>query len=169
MAKKRKLNSVRLLEARKIPHEIHRYDARIRDAQEVAAAVGLPAETVFKTLVAEVPSRKKPILVLLPCNRTLNLKRLAKALGAKKVALASHADAEKLTGLQVGGISALALLQKRWGVYLDRRALEQSHLVISAGERGIQARLETKDLIDLVSCEIVDVADASNDELASAD
>jgi len=160
MAKKRKLNSVRLLEARKIPHEIHNYDARIRDAQEVAEAVGLPGETVYKTLVAEVPSRKKPILALLPCDRTLNLKRLAKALGAKKVALASHADAEKLTGLQVGGISALALLQKRWGVYLDKRALEQSHLVISAGERGTQIRLETEALIDLVSCEIVDVAEA---------
>ena len=119
MAKKQKLNSIRLLEAQKIPHEIYTYDARIRDAQEVAAAVGMPPDTVFKTLVAEVPSQKKPILVLLPCNRTLNLKRLAKAVGAKKVALASHADAEKLTGLQVGGISALALLQKHWQVYLD--------------------------------------------------
>lgn len=160
MAKKRKLNSIRLLESRKIPHEIHRYDARIRDAQAVAEALGLSAKTVYKTLVAEVPSRKKPILVLLPCNMTLNLKRLAKALGSKKVALASHADAEKLTGLQVGGISALALIQKRWQVFLDRRALEQSHLVISAGERGIQVRLETQALIDLVSCEIIDVADA---------
>ena len=161
MAKKRKLNSIRLLEARKIPHQIHSYDARIRDAQEVAGAVGLPTDTVFKTLVAEVPSQKKPILVMLPCNSTLNLKRLAKALGAKKVALASHADAEKLTGLQVGGISALALLQKRWRVYLDKRALEQSHLVISAGERGTQVRVETRALIDLVSGETIDVADAS--------
>ena len=101
MAKKRKLNSIRLLESRVIPHQIHRYDARIRDAQAVAEAVGLPPESVFKTLVAEVPSQKKAILVMLPCNRTLNLKRLAKSLGAKKVALASHADAEKLTGLQV--------------------------------------------------------------------
>ncbi len=161
MAKKRKLNSIRLLESRVIPHQIHRYDARIRDAQAVAEAVGLPPESVFKTLVAEVPSQKKAILVMLPCNRTLNLKRLAKALGAKKVALASHADAEKLTGLQVGGISALALMQKRWQVYLDRRALEQSHIVISAGERGTQARLETQALIDLLSCQIIDVAEAS--------
>lgn len=161
MAKKRKLNSIRSLESRKIPHKIHSYDARIRDAQAVAEAVGMPAETVFKTLVAEVPSRKKPILVLLPCNRRLNLKRLAKAIGAKKVALAAHADAEKLTGLQVGGISPLALLHKRWQVYLDRRALEETHLVISAGERGMQVRLETKAFIDLVSCQIIDVAEPS--------
>lgn len=168
MAKKRKLNSVRLLEARKIPHEIYRYDARIRDAQDVAEAVGMPADTVFKTLVAQVPFQRKPVLVLLPCNRTLNLKRLAKALGAKKAALASHADAEKLTGLQVGGISPLALPHKRWQVYLDRRALEQSHLVISAGERGTQARLATRALIDLVSCEIIDVAEG-NETSSGAD
>ena len=161
MAKKQKLNSVRLLEARKIHHEIYAYDARIRDAQEVAAAIGMPADTVFKTLVAEVPTQKKAILVLLPCNTTLNLKRLAKAVGAKKVALASYADAEKVTGLQVGGISALALLQKRWHVYLDRRALQQSHLVISAGQRGSQVRLATDKFIDLVSCQIIDVADAN--------
>ena len=161
MAKKQKLNSIRLLEARKIPHDIYAYDARIRDAQEVAAAVGMPADTVFKTLVAEVPSQKKPILVLLPCNTTLILKRLAKAVGAKKVALASHADAEKLTGLQVGGISALALLQKHWQVYLDTQALQQPHLVISAGQRGAQVRLATDAFIDLVSCQIIDVADAN--------
>ena len=161
MAKKQKLNSIRLLEARKISHEIYGYDARIRDAQEVAATVGMPSDTVFKTLVTEVPSQKKPILVLLPCNRTLNLRRLAKAISVKKVALSSYADAEKLTGLQVGGISALALLQKRWHVYLDRRALQQSHIVISAGQRGSQVRLATDAFIDLVSCQIIDVADAN--------
>ncbi len=161
MAKTRKLNSIRLLDARAIPHAIYRYDAGLRDAQAVAAAVDLPPASVFKTLVAQVPARKKPILVLLPCNTTLNLKRLARTLSAKKVALAAHADAEKLTGLQVGGISALALLRKRWQVYLDRRALEQSHIVISAGERGTQVRLETKALIELLDCHLVDVADAT--------
>ena len=121
-AKRQKLNSIRLLEARKIAHEVIGYDKSIRDAQLVAAAVGMPAETVYKTLVVQGQSSKKPILALVPSNATLNLKRMAKALGEKKVALASYADAEKLTGLQVGGISALALLDKRWPVYLDSRA-----------------------------------------------
>lgn len=161
MAKKRKLNSVRLLEKQRIAHTIHHYDARIRDAEAVAGAVGMPAEAVFKTLVVEIPARKKPCLALLPCHTTLNLKRLAKAVGAKKVALAAHADAEKLTGLQVGGISALALLHKRWQVYLDKRALAQRHIVISAGERGSQVRLATADFIELASCALVDVADKS--------
>ena len=129
---------MRLLDARSIPYEVHQYDPQIRDAEQVAAAVGLPAGEVFKTLVVECPARKKPLLVLLPCDCTLNMKRLARALGEKKVALAPHSRAEKLTGLQVGGISALALMQKQWDVYLDQRAAASSHNVISAGQRGTQ-------------------------------
>ena len=159
MAKSKKLNSMRLLETRAIPYETHQYDPQIRDAEAVARAVGLPADEVFKTLVVERSSRHKPVLVMLPCNCTLNLKRLAKALGEKKVALAPQAAAEKLTGLQVGGISALALMQKHWDVYLDERHLASDHIVISAGQRGLQARLATDALITLLGCRIVNVAD----------
>lgn len=159
MAKAKKLNSMRLLEARAIPYEAHPYDSKIRDAEAVARAVGLPTAEVFKTLVVERPASKKPVLVMLPCNCTLNLKRLAKALGEKKVTLAPHAAAERLTGLQVGGISALPLLQKQWDVYLDERCGASVNIVISAGQRGTQLRLETKALIDLLNCRIVDVAD----------
>ena len=159
MAKPKKLNSMRLLESRAIPYETRHYDPQIRDAEAVALAVGLPAREVFKTLVVERPAKKKPVLVILPCDCSLNMKRLAKALGEKKVALAPHAAAERLTGLQVGGISALALLQKRWDVFLDSRGPASAHIVISAGQRGLQLRLETKDLIDLLNCRIVDVAD----------
>lgn len=159
MAKTKKLNSMRLLEARAIAYETRHYDPQIRDAEAVAQAVGLPADEVFKTLVVERASKKKPVLVMLPCNSTLNLRRLAKALGEKKVALAPHAEAERLTGLKVGGISALALMQKQWDVYLDSRYATGGHIVISAGQRGIQLRLETSALIDLLRCRIVDVAD----------
>ena len=159
MAKNKKLNAMRLLEAQSIPYDVIMYDKGIRDAQQAAQAVGYPADEVFKTLVAEAPSMKKPVLVMLPSNTTLNLKRLAKALGVKKVALAAHADAERLTGLQVGGISAVALMQKNWPVYLDRRGATLSHIVISAGQRGVQLRVETAGLIKLLGCQIIDVAD----------
>ncbi|MCY4062355.1 MAG: aminoacyl-tRNA deacylase [Chloroflexi bacterium] len=159
MAKVKKLNSMRLLDAKSIRYDVHFYDKSIRDARQVAEAVGFSADEVYKTLVVEAPSAKKPVLVMLPSNNTLNLKRLAKALGEKKLALASHADAEKWTGLQVGGISALALMGKNWKVFLDRRALAQERIVISAGQRGLQLRIETGDLIELLGCELVDVAD----------
>lgn len=152
---------MRLLEANSIRYEVHSYDKKIRDAALVAEAVGFSTDEVFKTLVAEAPSARKPVLVMLPSNMQLNLKRLAKALGDKKVALAAHADAERLTGLQVGGISALALMHKRWDVYLDRRAESLEHIVISAGQRGLQLRIETAALVKLLGCKLVDVADAS--------
>lgn len=158
-SKKRKLNSIRLLEARKIAHEVIGYDKSIRDARLVAEAVGMPAEAVFKTLVAQAQSSKQPILVLIPSNTSLNLKRLAKALGEKKAAMASHHDAERLTGLEVGGISPLALLDKRWPVYLDRRAEATPQIVISAGQRGTQVRLGPEALMDLTGCQLIDVAD----------
>jgi len=151
---------MRLLDAKSIRYDVHVYDKSIRDAQQVAEAVGFNADEVFKTLVAEAPSSRKPILVMLPSNTTLNLKRLAKALGEKKVALASHGDAEKLTGLQVGGISALALMHKKWDVYLDRRAEALEQIIISAGQRGVQLRVETGALIKLLDCELVDVGGA---------
>ncbi len=154
---------MRLLDAKSIAYAAHQYDPQIRDAEQVAAAVGLPADEVYKTLVVEFSSKKKPILVLLPCDCTLNMKRLAKALDEKKVALAPHARAEKLTGLQVGGISALALMQKQWEVYLDQRADETSQIVISAGQRGLQLRLETAALIELLGCSVIDVADRKAD------
>ncbi|MCY3916384.1 MAG: aminoacyl-tRNA deacylase [Chloroflexi bacterium] len=159
MAKVKKLNSMRLLDAKSIRYDVHVYDKSIRDARQVAEAVGFSADEVFKTLVIEAPAAKKPVLVMLPSNSTLNLKRLAKALGEKKLALASHADAEKWTGLKVGGISALALTGKHWSVILDRRAAALEKIVISAGQRGLQLRVETGDLIKLLGCELVDVAD----------
>ena len=162
-ARRQKLNAIRLLEARKIPHRVLHYDSQIRDAQLVAAAVGCPAEMTFKTLVALSAASGKPILALLPANTTLNLKRLAKALGEKKVALAPHADAERLTGLQVGGISPLALMHKRWRICLDRRALAHSQIVISAGQRGLQVQMPTRDLIDLLKCEMIDLAQETPD------
>ncbi len=160
-AKRKKLNSMRLLEAKSISYEVHAYDKSIRDAALVAEAVGFSADEVYKTLVAEAPSARKPVLVLLPANMQLNLKRLAKAMGEKKVALASHADAERLTGLKVGGISALALTHKRWDVYLDRRAEALEHIVISAGQRGLQLRVATAALAELLGCTLVDAADRS--------
>ena len=159
MPKKQKLNSMRLLEARRIPYEVLYYDSRIRDAQEVAESLGLPAETVFKTLVAKAVGGKKPVLVMLPANTTLNLKALAKALGEKKMMMTAQAEAEKLTGLQAGGISAIALMQKNWVVCLDRRGAELEHIVISAGQRGWQLRVAAPALMRLLGCQVMDVAD----------
>src|SRR5512140_3735872 len=113
-----KLNSMRLLESNGISYDALTYDDQIHDAVEVATVLGMPVHQVYKTLVVE-RSAGKPVLVMIAADRQLDLKKFAAAIGEKKVAMASHADAEKLTGLKVGGIGALALVHKRWDVYLD--------------------------------------------------
>ena len=89
------------------------------------------------------------MLVLLPAGSELDLKALAAAIGAKKLRMASQAAAERYTGLKVGGISPLALLNRGFEVYIDGRARAHSHLLVSAGERGFDVRLAVLDLLAL--------------------
>jgi Cys-tRNA(Pro)/Cys-tRNA(Cys) deacylase len=156
--KKTKTTAMKLLEGKKIAYESYRYSPQLRDAQEVAAAVGWPADQVFKTLVVPRPRPAKPILVMLPSNRQLDLKKLAKALGEKKLKMATHQEAERLTGLQVGGISALALLNRGFAVYLDQSAQAHDQIVISAGQKGLQIRLAVADLQGITNARVVDAA-----------
>jgi Cys-tRNA(Pro)/Cys-tRNA(Cys) deacylase len=152
-----KLNSMRLLEAKNIPYEVLTYEPITRDAEEVAELIGLPPFMVFKTLVVQSVETGKPLLALLPSDRQLDLKRMAASAGEKKVKLASHADAEALTGLKVGGISPLMLTDKNWKVYVDKSAVELQNIVISAGQRGTQLRVPTMPVLTLLRARIVDI------------
>lgn len=120
-----KLNSMRLLDSHKVAYEVHSYTYDPDDppdASEVARRIGLPPAQVFKTLVVTPGATARPLLVMLPADRHLDLKRLAAAVGQKRLELMPRAETERLTGLKVGGIGALALVQKRWASYLDRSA-----------------------------------------------
>lgn len=156
-----KLNSMRVLEQHKIPYEALHYPDTIHDAEEVAEVLGLPYHIVYKTLVVQAvdnPQQTKPYLVMVPCERRLHLKRMALAAGVKKVRMAAHKDAESLTGLKVGGISALALTAKNWTVFLDQTAAELQHIVISGGQRGTQLRVPVTPLVTLLRVRIADVS-----------
>jgi Cys-tRNA(Pro)/Cys-tRNA(Cys) deacylase len=142
--------AIRLLEQRKIPHQVFAFDAAIRDAAEVARVTAMPPEAVYKTLVVEEdPPKGKPRLFLVPSDSEVDLKALASALGLKKVRMASHRDAERATGLQVGGISALALTGKGFAVYIDTRAGSLEQILVSACVRGMDVQLAVADLIAL--------------------
>ena len=157
-----KLNSMRILEKFDVPYEVLEYSPTIKDAEEVAEAIGLPYFSVFKTLVVEAvndPTQKKPFLVIVPSENRLDLKKMAKAARVKKVRMASHKDAEAMTGLQVGGISALALMDKNWKVFLDKSATELQHIVISSGQRGMQLRIPVTPLVNILRISIVDVSE----------
>jgi Cys-tRNA(Pro)/Cys-tRNA(Cys) deacylase len=154
-----KLNSMRLLEQHKIPYEVVPYPDELRDAELIAEVLGVPPHIVYKTLVVE-PDRPgaKPILVMIASDRSLDLKKLAQVAGEKKLRMASHKDAEAHTGLKVGGISALALTHKNWVVYLDEPAMQQEHILMSAGQRGLDLRVPTAVLLPLIRARIADVS-----------
>lgn len=160
MAKKsKKLNSMRLLEANSIPYEVLEYDASIKDAELVAESLGIPEFMVYKTLIVYSVATETPMIVILASENQLDLKKIATAAGEKKVKMMKHADAEKATNLQVGGISALMLMDKNWQVYIDSPATQLQHIVISAGQRGLQLRIPVTPLLSLLKARIADVSE----------
>lgn len=150
---------MKVLEGKGMTYEVLTYPVDLTDAEQIAAHLGKPAAQVLKTLVVPATdARGKAMLVMAPANRQLDLKKLAAATGAKKLKMATHREAEALTGLQVGGISALALLNKRFRVILDASAAQHDQVAVSAGQRGVNLWLAVADLIAVTYARVVDVA-----------
>jgi Cys-tRNA(Pro)/Cys-tRNA(Cys) deacylase len=160
--------TMRLLEGKKVAYEAVRYDAGEREAEKIALQLGLPPEQVFKTLVVAAPkdgrSPTKPILAIIPANRQLDLKKLAKLVGTKKLKMTTHQEAEAMTGLKVGGISPLALINKGFVIYLDAHAEAHPRIFVSAGERGTQIKLAPKDLRQLTGARVADLSSVGSDK-----
>ena len=153
----KKTLAMRLLEGKNVPYEAFSYPADERDATVVAEEIGIPAGQVFKTLVVQ-RQVGKPFLVMVPADRELDLKKMAKGVGEKKVSMASHAEAEELTGLEVGGISALALINRGFDIVLDTSAQEYETICISAGEKGINIEVPVEGLVEVTGADYLDVA-----------
>ena len=147
-------NVTRLLEAKGIAYIACELPNEKLSAVEVAEFLAVDPEQVFKTIVVTRQARGKPILAVVPGPREVNLKLLAKAVGEKKVLLAKHAQAEMLTGLQTGGISALALLNKGFEVVLDEDAQYYDQIYMSGGQRGLNVLLSPTDFIELTDAHI---------------
>lgn len=147
--------AMKLLEGKRVPYTVYSYPDSERDAELIADLIGVPAARVFKTLVV-ARDRGKPMLVMVPANKQLDLKGLAKGVGEKKLKMASHNEAEELTGLEVGGISALALINKGFSIYLDKSAQDYDKILVSAGQRGLDVELAVADLIKLTSARMVE-------------
>lgn len=150
-----KTNAMRALDARQIVYETFTYPSTIHSADEVAALLHVPASEVYKTLVM-LASDARHVLVAVPGDGEVDLRLLARSLGVKAVRMAPQREAERLTGLLVGGISPLALLGRPFDVYLDRRAQRLDHLYINGGQRGINLRLRVADLVAVTGARFVD-------------
>ncbi len=147
-------NVTRLLNSRKIPYTAFELPEEKLGAVETAQILGVPLDQVFKTIVVVREIKGKPILALVPGDKEVDLKALAKAVGEKKLRLPSEREAENLTGLQAGGISPLALINRGFQVILDESANNFLEIHISAGQRGLNLRLPVVDLIKLINAHL---------------
>jgi Cys-tRNA(Pro)/Cys-tRNA(Cys) deacylase len=140
-----------LLAKQRVAHTLHPYDVSADSpnyAAEVAAALGVPPERVFKSLVTEVDGGLTVAVV--PVTGELDLRALAAAVCGKRARLADRAQAERATGYVRGGISPLGQ-RKRLPTVIDSSAEDFSTIYVSAGRRGLQVELAPGDLLRLTA------------------
>ncbi len=142
-------NVTRLLDNRKIIYRAYELPKQKLGAEETARLLDVPLEIVFKSIVITRRGPGKPILAVVPGNKEVDLKALARVLGEKKVSPATQSEAENFTGLQAGGISPLAFVNRGFEILIDQSALSHEAIHISGGELGLNIRLTGADLIQL--------------------
>ncbi|MFI9326363.1 Cys-tRNA(Pro) deacylase [Kitasatospora sp. NPDC052868] len=139
------------LENAAVPFTVHAYEhdpAAASYGGEAAQALGIPADRVFKTLVAEVDGVLTVGVV--PVAGQLDLKALAAAVGGKRAAMADPAAAERSSGYVLGGISPLGQ-RRALRTVVDDSALAHPTVYVSAGRRGLEVELSPADLIALTT------------------
>ncbi|CAI3313999.1 Cys-tRNA(Pro) deacylase [Enterococcus cecorum] len=159
MAKKKqiKTNAIRIVEQKKIPYQEHTYTFSENDlgAKHVAEELNQNEAQIFKTLVA-VGNKTGPVVAVIPSNQELDLKKIAKESGNKKVEMLHLKDLENLTGYIRGGCSPVGM-KKLFPTYFDQSALNFATIMVSAGKRGVQMELAPNDLAGLVRGKFVDL------------
>ena len=153
-----KTNAVRLLDEKGIPYELRAYEVDLDDltAETVAAKIGLPAEQVFKTLVAR-GDRQGVCLAVVPGDCRLDLKALAKLTGDRKVETVPLKDVQPLTGYVRGGVTVLGA-KKAYPVYVDETIQLFDVVSISAGMRGLQVLLAPAEYLRVTNAQLGSIA-----------
>ncbi len=137
--------------------QLHEYDYdpdAPRIGMQAAEALGIEPARLLKTLMARAGD--KVLCVLVPSDREVNLKKLAAAAGAKSAAMLGAAEAERITGYHVGGISPFGQ-KKRAPVFIEEAALAFERLVLNGGRRGLQVELTPVDLMRVLNASAADL------------
>ena len=161
MAKKKTVvtNAMRLLNAAKIEYETIEYEHEGEVGENFGVAIaeqtGIPVEISFKTLV--VRGEKQGIMVCcIPVDKELDLKKVAKTAGDKKVEMIHVKELLGLTGYIRGGVSPIGM-KKKYPTFVNESALEHERIEVSAGVCGCAVMISPKDLQKVTECKYVDI------------
>ena len=153
----KKTNAMRMLDSAKIPYEVRTYEFEETDLAGVHAAdaVGMPYETVFKTLVAR-GDKTGFVVFCIPVAEELDLKKAARASKNKSVELLHVKDLLPTTGYIRGGCSPVGM-KKEFPTYIDETAMLFDAIVVSGGMRGVQLIVNPDQLLGFVKGEYADL------------
>ncbi|MBM3450908.1 MAG: aminoacyl-tRNA deacylase [Armatimonadetes bacterium] len=154
----KRTRAIQILQERGVAHEVRAFAAEAFTAEEAARALGLPAGSLFKTLVAR-GERRGVVLALVPADAQLSLRKLAAAAGDRRMEMVGVAELMPLTGYHKGGVSPLGG-RRAWPTYVDGSARRWSSISISAGQRGLQILLAPDALAGLCDVTYADLAEA---------
>ena len=160
MAKAVKTNVLRHLDARKIPYETREYAVEDDnfDGKLVAGKTGLDPVMIYKTLVL-TGDKQSHLVCVIPVEKELDLKAVARASGNKSVAMLPQKDLLPLTGYLRGGCSPIGM-KKAFPTYIDSACRQQERISVSAGVRGCQVILPVEALIGCTGAVIADLCRA---------
>ncbi|HKL80747.1 MAG TPA: Cys-tRNA(Pro) deacylase [Mobilitalea sp.] len=154
-----KTNVMRLLDQAEIPYRAMEYDVDENNlaGEHVAEQIGMPQEQVFKTLVAK-GEKKGFVVICIPVNMELNLKKAATVIGDKKIEMLHVKDLLSTTGYIRGGCSPIGM-KKKFPTYIDETAILFDEITISAGVRGCQLCVPREKLVEYIDALLYDIAE----------
>ena len=152
-----KTNVMRLLDQAGIPYEARFYDPEVTDGQTIASLLGEDGECVFKTLVTE-SGKGEHFVFVISVRNTLDLRKAARAAGAKSIAMLPQKQLLPLTGYIHGGCSPVGM-KKSLPTFIDETALITDAFYCSAGRRGAQIRVDPQALADYVGAQFADLTE----------
>ena len=155
----KKTNAARLLDSAGIKYDLVEYVVDENDLSAIALAtkIGQDPEQIFKTLVLR-GDRNGVFVCVVPGNAEVDLKKAARISGNKSSALVQQKELFELTGYLRGGCSPLGM-RKQYPVFIDETCQLFEHIVISAGQRGLQCKLNPDDLVKVTNSEVCDLAE----------
>lgn len=152
----KKTNAMRLIEASGVKYEEFEYDASLGiSGTDVARTLNEDVNMVFKTLVTET-NKGEHFVFIVPVAMELDLKKAAKAAGAKKVDMLKQRDLLPLTGYVHGGCSPIGMKTKL-KTFIDASAMNNEYIYVSGGKVGLQIKLSPEDLVKLTDATAIDI------------